>query len=127
MKKIDPVVLSETKYISVWVIVLSIFMQAVFLVIGKWNYTVVTGNILSAAAGILNFLFMGITVQRAVEKDENEAKTLMKLSQTYRNLALLVVLAFGVGLPWFNTWSVVIPMVFPRTAIMIKGFTNKNK
>ncbi len=127
MKKIDPVVLSETKYIALWVAVLSILMQAVFLVIGKWNYTVLTGNILSAAAGILNFFFMGITVQRAVEKDEKEARSIMKLSQTYRNLALLVVLAFGVGLPCFNTWAVVIPMVFPRIAIMLKSFSNKEK
>ena len=127
MKKIDPVVLSETKYIALWVAVLSILMQAVFLVIGKWNYTVLTGNILSAAAGILNFFFMGITVQRAVEKDEKEARSIMKLSQTYRNLALLVVLAFGVGLPCFNTWAVVIPMVFPRITIMLKSFSNKEK
>ena len=58
MKKIDPVVIKETKYIAYFVIILSIAMEAVFLILRKWDVTVLLGNILSASAAVLNFLFM---------------------------------------------------------------------
>lgn len=50
MKKVDKTVLRETGYIALFVILLSVLMQAVFLIIGKWDYTVLLGNLLSAAA-----------------------------------------------------------------------------
>jgi hypothetical protein len=46
MKKIEPVVYKETLNIAIWTLILSAIMQAVFLVIGKWDYTVLLGNVL---------------------------------------------------------------------------------
>ena len=86
MNTIDPIVLKETKYILLWELILSILMQAVFLVIGEWDYTVLLGNILSASAAVLNFFLMGVSIQKALEKDENDAKKTIKLSQSYRFL-----------------------------------------
>ena len=54
MKKIDPVVRKETAFMAAWTLIFSAILQAVFLVIGKWNYTVLLGNLLSAAAVILS-------------------------------------------------------------------------
>ena len=125
MKNIDKVVLRETEYIAVWTLIFSLLMQAVFLVIGKWDYTVLLGNILSGAAVIINFFLLGITVQRAVDKDEKDAKTQMKLSQTYRFLFLFVILVIGVLLPCFNVWAVLIPMSFTRIAIAIRPLFDK--
>ena len=68
---------------------------------------------------------MGITVQRALEKEEKEAKAAMKVSQMYRMLLLAVVLALGVALPVFHTWAVVIPIIFPRLAIALRPFFGK--
>ncbi|MBE6795761.1 MAG: hypothetical protein E7533_04165 [Ruminococcaceae bacterium] len=127
MKKIDPVVLKEVKYIAVFTLILSALMQAVFLIIGKWNYTVLLGNILGAVAAIGNFLLMGITVQNAVTKDEKDAKNLMKLSQSGRMLLLFVVALVGHLLPWFNTLSLVLTYIFPRFAIMLRPFLGKNE
>ncbi len=47
--KIDAIVRRETIYIAVWVGILSLLMEAVFLIIGKWDYTVLLGNLLSGA------------------------------------------------------------------------------
>lgn len=127
MKKIDPVVLKEVKYVAVFTLILSALMQAVFLIIGKWNYTVLLGNILGAVAAIGNFLLMGITVQNAVTKDEKDAKSLMKLSQSGRMLLLFVVALVGHLLPWFNTLSLVLTYIFPRFAIMLRPFFGKNE
>ena len=127
MKKIDDAVLKETKYISMWVLVLSVFMQSVFLIIGKWDYTVLLGNLLSDAAVILNFFMLGLTVQRALEKEEKEARGVMKLSQTYRFLFLVVVVIIGAVLSCFNIWTVIIPLLFPRIAIAFRQFFDKKQ
>lgn len=127
MKKIDAVVLKETRYIAFFVLLFSLCLQSVFLIIGKWDYTVLLGNLLGALSAVLNFLFMGITIQNAVEKEEKEAKTAMKVSSTYRNLFILIITVIGIVLKCFNTVSVIVPLFFPRIAIAIKPLTDKKR
>lgn len=127
MNKIDVTVKKETQYIAVWVLLLSVLMQAVFLVIGKWDYTVLLGNLLSGSAAVLNFLLMGITVQNAITKEEKDAKSAMKVSQIYRNLFLLIVAVLGVALPCFNLWATVLPLFFPRIAIAFRPLFDKKQ
>lgn len=126
MKKLDPVVIRETRYVALCVFLLSILTQAVFLIIGKWDYTVLLGNLLSGCVGIINFLLMGITVQSAVEKEEKEAAATMKASQALRSFLLFLSAAIGVLLPVFNTWSVLIPLFFPRIAVSLRPIFNKD-
>ena len=127
MKKIDKTIVKETKYISLWIILLSVLMQAVFLVLGKWDYTVLFGSVLSGSASVLNFFLMGITVQKALEKDEKDAKNSMRVSQIYRFLFLVVVVIVGVILPYFNIWTVLITMFFPRIAIAFRPVFDKKR
>ncbi len=126
MPKLDPTVKQETQYIAGFVLLLSLLMQAVFLLIGKWDYTVLLGNVLSAAAAIANFLLLGLTVQRAVTKDEKDARSLMKLSQTYRLLGLLVIAVIGFAVPIFHPLAVVLPLLFPRIAIAVRPLFKKD-
>ena len=125
MKKIDPVVLKETKYILFWSLVLSALMQAVFLVIGKWNYTVLLGNVLSLFVSVLNFFLMGVGIQKALDKDEKDAKNFLKLSRSYRFLLLIAGVTIGVICSCFNTVSVIIPIFFPRIAIIFRPLFDK--
>ncbi len=118
--KIDKVVKKETAYIALWVIILSALTQAVFLIIQKWDYTVLLGNILSGGAGILNFLLMGISVQKSLDREEKDAKQYIKASSMMRLFVLFVLVAAGVLLPVFSTWTVIIPLLFPRIALLIR-------
>lgn len=127
MIKVDQTVKRETKYISYFCLLLSVLMQAVFIFLNKWNLYVLLGNILSYALAVLNFYVMGLTVQKAVSMDEKEARKLVKASQSLRNAAMLVVLAVGVVLPWFNTVSVIVPMFFPRIAISFRPLVKDKK
>ena len=127
MNKVDPTVWKETKYIAAWVLILSALMQAVFLIIDKWDYSVLLGNLLSAAVSVLNFFLMGLSIQKALQKDEKEAKNTLKLSQTYRTILLLIVAVLGGVLSCFNLWAVLIPMLFPRIAIVFRPMFDKNK
>ena len=121
MKIIDKTVIKETKYITVCVIILSLIMQSVFLVIDKWDYTVLFGNILMGFFSVLNFFLLGLSVAKAVTKDEKEAKSVMKLSQTYRMLLVAIVLIIGLTVPVFNNVAVIIAVFFPRIAVMFRA------
>ncbi len=120
MKKIDKTVLKETGFIAVVSLILSVLMQADFLIIQKWDYTVLCGNVLGCLACVGNFLLMGVTVQNAVLKEEKDAKSMMKLSQMLRNLLLFLVALLGHLLPVFNLIAVVIPFLFPRIAVSFR-------
>lgn len=126
MLKVDKVVLNETKYIAFMVIILSAFMNSIFLVFHRWDYTVFLGSVLSSAVSVINFLLMGITIQKALLKEESDAKKLVKASQSMRNFGMLVVLGIGVLLPCFNTISVIIPVFFPRVAVLFRPLWKEN-
>lgn len=126
MKKIDKIVLKETRYIAAVTIVLSVLLQAVFLVIGKWDYTCLLGTLLGSATATGNFLLMGITVQNAVEKDEKEAKKMIKSSQSSRFALLVLVAVLGYVITVFNIIALIIPYLFPRIAVALRPFIIKD-
>ena len=125
MERIDKIVLRETRYIALWTVIFSVIMQAVFLIIGKWDVTVILGNILGDVAVVLNFFLMGLTVQKAVTREEKEAKSLIRTSQTARLFMMFLFVVIGVTAPIFNTWSSIIPLIFPRIAVAIKPIADK--
>ena len=125
--KANETVKKECLYIAYFCTILSVLMQAVFLVCKIWDYKVLLGNLLSLILTVSNFYFMGLTVQKAVEKDESDAKKLMKSSSSIRTAVLFVVLAIGVALPWFNNVAVIVPVFFPRIAIMLRPFIKDKK
>ncbi len=127
MKKIDATVRRETGYIAAWVLILSMLMQAIFLIIGKWDYTVLTGNLLAAAVAVGNFLLLGITVQNAVQRDAQDAKSLIRLSLTLRMLPLIAAVTLAVVLPVLNVWAGIIPLFFPRIALMFRPYFGNMK
>ena len=127
MKKIDKTVLQETGFVLVFVLIFSVLMQSVYLIIGKWDYTILLGNLLGAAAAAGNFLLMGLTVQSALGKDVKEAKNRMKLSQMLRLLLMFVVALVGYLVSVFDIVAVVIPFIFPRFAVALRYFFIKKK
>ena len=102
-------------------------MQAVFLIIGKWDYTVLLGNLWGAAVAVGNFFVMGLYVQKAVSQEEKEAKQTIKASQSMRFAAMVLLTGIGVVTPFFNWIAVVVPLVFPSVAIYLRPIVDKNK
>ena len=118
LNKVDPTVRKETGFIAGFVLVGSLAMEAVYLLLG---------NLLGAALAVGNFLLMGLTIQKALGKSEEDAKKLMKLSQQLRMLMLLVGCVLGSALACFDLVATLIPLLFPRIAVMIRGLTGKDK
>ncbi len=125
MKKIDPTVLRETSYIAAVCAVLSLLMQSVFLIIGKWDYTVLLGNLLGLLAAVGNFFLMGLTVQSALGKEEKEARRTVKMSQSLRLLMMFFIALIGYLLSVFNTIALIIPFLFPRIAVALRQVIKK--
>jgi len=120
MKKIDTVVLKETRYIAIMAFIFSLILQSVFLISGKWDYTVLLGNILGYIVAVGNFFLLGLTVQKALEKDPNDAKNYIKASQSARLLCMFLLAVIGFVIPVFNILSMVITYLFPRLAIAFR-------
>lgn len=125
MEKVDPVVKRETGYIMAVSLILSVLMQSVFLIVGRWQYTVLLGNALGYVAAVLNFFLMGLSVQAATKKEQKEAKTAMKASFALRMVLLFGLAVLGVVLPCFDTVSVLVSLFFPRVAVFCRGFIKK--
>ena len=108
-------------------LIFSVLMEAVFLVIGKWDYTVLLGNLLSGTAAVLNFFLMGLGVQASLGMEEKDARTRMKVSMTYRFLLMGAVIALGILLPCFHSVAAVLPVFFPRLAVLLRALFDKKR
>ena len=127
MKKVDSTIIKETVFVALVTLVLSALMQSVFLIIGKWDYTVLLGNLLGGVTAVLNFFLMGLTIQSALSIDVKDAKSRMKLSQMLRNLLMFVTAIIGYVVPVFNLIAVIIPYLFPRIAVGMRAISIKKQ
>ena len=99
MSGMDPAVKKETGYIAVWVALLSLVMEGVFLIIRRWDLSVLLGNLGGAGAAVGNFLLLGLTVSRAVSSGKpDQAAKRVRATATFRllGMALLCVLLIAV-------------------------------
>lgn len=126
MGKIDETVRKETIYVATWEGILTLAMLAVFLILKAFNVSVLFSALLGAATAVLNFLLMGLTIQGAMGLDEKDAKTRLRGSQNLRLLMQAVVAVLGAALPCLDLWAVLIPLFFPRIAIMLRPLFIKN-
>lgn len=125
MRKIDPTVLKETRYIALITLLLGVLQQAVFLIIGKWSLSVLFGGIYGWAVALGNFFLMGLTVQKAVSQEEKDAKNTMKLSQNMRFLGLFLFALIAYLLPFLSTVAAILPYLYPRIAIALSPILRK--
>ena len=102
-------------------------MQAVFLIIKQWDYTVLLGNLLGGGVAVLNFFLMGLTVQKATGEEEKRARTLMHTSQIVRTFAMFGAAVLGALLDCFNIAAVLIPLFFPSVSVMLRPLFSKRK
>lgn len=121
LSKVDPVVKKETGWIAACVLIASMLMQAAFLLLQRWNVTVLLGNLLGAALAVGNFFLMALTVQKSLEMEAADAKKRMQFSHSMRMLMLVVGCAIGAAVPCFNLIAVLIPLLMPRIGVGIRG------
>lgn len=125
---VDKTVRQETAFIGVCVLGLTAVMELVFLLLGHWDLTVLYGGLYGAFVAVFNFFLMGLTVQRAVERDPKNAQNLVKASSSARLLMQLVFCAVAAMLPGaFNLLAVILPLLFPRIGVMLRQLQGKKQ
>lgn len=119
--RIDPTVRRETRYVAAWLAGAILPVQAVFLLLRQWDCSVLLGSLLGSVTAAVNFLLVGLMVQKAVTQTEKQAKNTVRLSQGSRLLMQGVILALAAILPWFHLWSTAIPLLVPRIAVSVRA------
>ena len=117
--KIQDATKRETMHIGLGTLVLSAVMNLVFLLIGKWDLTVLWGTLLGGGFAVLNFFLLGLTVQKmASQQSDKKGKLVLQLSYSLRMLATLLVVVLAIKLDCFSWVAAVIPLLFPRLTIL---------
>ena len=68
---------------------------------------------------------MGITIQKVVSSNDGNSRNVIRLSESLRTLMLLLAMTLGVALPCFNTVTALVPLFFPRIAIIFRPLFGK--
>ncbi len=133
---LQPAVKKETLNVLIYTAIGDVLMIIAFFVIHKWfvpenvpfDYTIFTGAIGGLLVAVLNFLFMGITVQKvAAEEDEKKAGQIMKMSYSRRMLLQIAWIVIALVAPAVFWAAGIIPLLFPSAGIKIKGIISRKK
>ena len=128
MTAMDPAVRKTTGYIAVWEVLLSLVMEAVFLIIGKWDLSVLFGNLGGAIIAVGNFMLLAMTVTRAVDSgDPAAAGKRVRATASLRLLGMGVLCALLIGLAKTDPFATLIPLLFPRIALGVRSLTGGKK
>lgn len=115
--KISEAVSKETRHIAVGEVIGVGLMFLVFVLLKCWDNTVLLGGILGGGYAVVNFLLMGLAMQRAMD-DRDRAKAIVQRSYTLRMLGMVAVMILGAAVPWFHLVAVVVPLLFPQLTIL---------
>jgi len=121
------VIYKETLFVLAGSLVLSLVMELVFLLFGRWRPAVLYGNLLTVFATTLNFYLMCLSLTRALAQggDEKSVQARMKASSTGRMLLLGLIVAGGcyASVKWdaVDLWATLIPLLFVRVTLFVRS------
>lgn len=124
-------VLKQTGVIAIGQAVGTAVMIGVYLLLRKFNITVVWGALLGNLLAVGNFFFMAIIATLAADRAKNQdvegGQKLMKASYPIRLLVLagLLVLCAWAGKEWIDLVALVLPLTFVHLTALVLGFFRK--
>jgi len=123
------VVYHETAIVALGVLICVALMLAVYALLSRFNSTVLLGGIIGLLLAVLNFFFMAVGASLAVDKAANQdvagGKKQIKLSYTFRMIAIFVILFACVRSGLCNALASVLPLVFVRPVLTVAEFFRK--
>ena len=123
----DKTVKKEIKSISLFMLIFSILMQIIFLILGKYNYTVFLGSIYGGLLSILNFTLLAITVQKlASEPNYDNVRKEFTSSYRTRSCILIVFTIIGIVSPLFNSVAVILSVLCPKIYYFLLPIVRKD-
>jgi len=87
-----------------------------------FNYKVVLGAAAGLVIAVLNFFWMGMTVQQVVSlTDEDRARGVLRVSFRNRMLMQMLFVILALAAPVFNGAAAIIPLFIPSIYIKLRG------
>ena len=128
----DPAVRKETGYIAVWVILLSLVMEAVFLLLRKWDLSVLFGNLGGAVIAIGNFFLMALIATRAMNRGiesgkPEEAAARVKATAMIRLIGCVALCALLIAVFKTDVYATLIPMLFPQIGVFFRALGSRKR
>lgn len=108
--------------------VLTAVENVVFLLLGKWDFTVLIGSLWGLLMTSLYFYLICVSVPRALNnEDPNVARKHIQATYIERMLVVIlgVVIAFKVS--FIHSWAAVIPLLFTRISISVLYYNNSGE
>lgn len=133
----------DTLWLLIGELLVSLIVTGVYLIIRKFDYTVVTGALLGSLVTTLNFFILSVGINRAVNKyieergdvemDEEEAEEFarkhgmdvqnaMTKSYLFRMLLMVGSLFLALITGWFNVIATVVPLLTYRPVMYAVEF-----
>ena len=127
-------------------IIISLLICAVYLIIDRFDYKVVTGVSLGTLVTMFNFLFLSISTTRAIDnflllrgdkemtEEENAAfvsehqakiQNTIKVSYIIRTFTMLAALVVAFIIKHFDVIATLIPLLIYRPITMLAAFIKK--
>ena len=133
LENMQPAIKQETKKVAIYTAVGVAIMWIVFAVLHFtmpdkviFDYTVILAGVGGGAVAVLNFLWMGVMVQKAVSvSSQDDVKTLVKGSYSQRMLLQMLWVIIAIAAPCFHYVAGILPLLFPSTGIKIMGILKK--
>lgn len=126
----DNAVVKTTLQIAIGQAICIAIMFAIFAICRKFTYQVVLGGLLGGVVTILNFFFMGLSVDSAADKygeSEKNIKASVQLSFIARLIVMLVCLGLALKSGWFNPITLLVPLCLVRPILLVCEFMHKSK
>jgi len=115
-KKSDDAINKEIKHIAIGCGICSIITCLLFIAFKKWNFGVLFGLLLGNLTAIITFVYLGRSIQRALELKDNGQRYLQKTSKI-RLLIMVAGAILAIELPFIDTIAGIAPLFFPRLTI----------
>lgn len=125
--KLTPVVADTLKKIAASNFVLLLIENLVFFLLGFWKTDVLYGSLLGYGVSVLNFYLMGISVQKAMDKEPKQAQAYMQSTYNGRFGIETIACVIAFIVPIFNGIAAVIPLIFTRISILIIQSREKSR
>ncbi len=126
IKRSENIILREIVYISAATAALSVVLTAVLIVFGVEPAYAASGALVGALTAVGNFILTANTVTMALSTAKPQtARIIVFISYVLRMILIGFVIYIGFTAGNIDAWGVMLPLFFPKIAIMAQTFFRK--
>lgn len=116
----------EIRFVGICVLAGSILLGLILWPFGLMSEEMLVGILIGAAASVLNFQLLAVSASLALNKGKpRRAQLVMGVSYAVRMLLLAGILCLALVSPQVHALGVVIPLLFPNAAIILRAIFGK--